>query len=96
MKQIISSNEIDIPKGVVCVIKSRVVKVTGPRGTLERSFGFLKIDLKVQGNKVRAELWFGNKKVRTHTHTHKDENTMHTLTHIHTQTRSHTYLQPHT
>jgi large subunit ribosomal protein L9e len=69
MKQIISSNEIDIPKGVVCVIKSRVVKVTGPRGTLERSFGFLKIDLKVQGNKVRAELWFGNKKVHRRTHT---------------------------
>merc|ERR1712137_1207259 len=45
--------------------KSRNVKVTGPRGTLERSFKFLKLDLKVIGNKqkkVRAELWFGNKK----------------------------------
>jgi large subunit ribosomal protein L9e len=52
MKQIISSNEIDIPKGVKVTIKSRVVTVVGPRGTLVRSFGFLKIDLKVVGDKV--------------------------------------------
>merc|ERR1712170_32746 len=65
MKQIIASNEIATPEGVDVSIKSRYVKVTGPRGSLERSFKFLKMDLKVVGNKqkkVRAELWFGNKK----------------------------------
>jgi len=65
MKQIISSNEVEIPSGVTVVIKSRSVTVTGPRGTLKRDFKFQKIDLKVIGSarkKVRAELWFGNKK----------------------------------
>jgi large subunit ribosomal protein L9e len=63
MKQIISSKEISIPEGVEVTVKSRVVKVKGPRGELERSFKFTKIDLQVIDGKVlRAELWFGNKK----------------------------------
>ena len=62
MKQIISSSEIDIPAGVTVEIKSRHVKVTGPRGTLEKSYKFIKIDLQVVDSKVRAEMWFGNKK----------------------------------
>merc|ERR550514_452707 len=62
MKQIFSSKEIDIPEGVTVEIKSRLVKVTGPRGTMEKSFKFIKLDLRVEGKKVIAELWFGNKK----------------------------------
>ncbi len=41
-----------------------MIQVTGPRGTLERSFKFFKIDLSVVGSKqkkVRAELWLGQK-----------------------------------
>ena len=66
MKQIKASKDVDVPEGVTVTIKSRHVVVTGPRGTLERSFKFMKIDLKVVGEpgsqKVLAELWFGNKK----------------------------------
>ena len=67
MRQIIASNEVDIPEGVTVTLKARHVTVTGPRGTLERSFKFIKIDLKLAGpkakpNKVRAEMWFGNRK----------------------------------
>jgi large subunit ribosomal protein L9e len=66
MRTINASKEVSIPVGVTCAIKSRIVVVTGPRGTLERDFKFTKIDLKVIGEgktqKVVAELWFGNKK----------------------------------
>merc|ERR1712085_91615 len=67
MRQIIATKEIDIPEGVTVVIKAREVTVTGPRGTLHKSFKFIKIDIKTVGpkdahNKVRAELWFGNRK----------------------------------
>ncbi len=63
MRQILSTQEIMIPAGVTVAINSRDVKVTGPRGTLERSFKFIKLDLKVVNNKkIRAELWFGNRK----------------------------------
>lgn len=64
MKQIFASNEVAVPEGVTVSIKSRKVTVEGPRGKLERDFKFIKLDLKVVGNKqkkVRAELWFGNK-----------------------------------
>jgi len=62
MKQIIASKVYDIPEGVTVEIKSRECTVTGPRGTLSRSFKFTKLDLRVEGNQVKAELWFGNKK----------------------------------
>jgi len=43
------------------VIKTRRVTVTGPRGTLSRSFSHLAINLRVEGKTVKAELWFGNR-----------------------------------
>lgn len=49
---------------VTVAIKSRSVKVTGPRGTLSRHFGHLSIDLILEagGRKIRAELWHGDRK----------------------------------
>ena len=64
MKEILSAKEIPIPAGVTVEIKSRIVKVSGPLGKLERCFKNFKIDLKVIGKdkkKVRAELWLSNK-----------------------------------
>jgi Ribosomal protein L6P/L9E len=48
---------------VTVEIKSRVVSVTGPRGTLTRDFKHMDMDLKVIGGKyVRVDLWFANRK----------------------------------
>jgi large subunit ribosomal protein L9e len=38
--------------------------VTGPRGTLTKSFNHLNIDIKVVGKTVRAEIWFGTKALK--------------------------------
>ncbi len=48
---------------VTCEIKARHVKITGPRGSLERDFKHMDMDLKVIGGKyVRVDLWFANRK----------------------------------
>lgn len=39
-----------------------VAEVTGPRGTLSKNFGHLKVDLTFEGNTLKAELWWGSKK----------------------------------
>lgn len=44
-------------------IKSRVVKVKGPRGTLSRSFTHARVDItKINKKKIKIEKWFGTKK----------------------------------
>jgi len=44
-------------------IKSRTVTVTGPRGSLTRSFKHVDMDLKkVGGNKIRLDIWFAQRK----------------------------------
>ena len=64
MKPILSSNTIDIPSDVKIQVKGRKVTVTGPRGSLSRDFGHLRLDLQIidDGKKLRAELWFGKRK----------------------------------
>lgn len=44
-------------------LAGRLVKVTGPRGTLTRNFNHLKITIRLvkKGKVVRAEIWFGNR-----------------------------------
>lgn len=45
--------------------KAREVTVTGPRGTLHRSFKHLAVDIQLaevdNGKKLRVDLWFGNR-----------------------------------
>merc|ERR1711998_150332 len=64
-----TSSSITIPEGVTVEVKSRVVKVTGPRGTLSRSFKHIQIQIEVSKDKVTATYWFGARreiaKVRT-------------------------------
>lgn len=61
MKTIRSQVAIKIPKGVTVVVKSRQVTVTGPKGTLKRSFKHLPVSIaKVDaGRKVEVSLYFG-------------------------------------
>jgi len=62
--QILSSNTINIPPNVKVVVKGRKVTVTGPLGTLSQDFSHLTLDLQIidGGKKLRAELWFGQRK----------------------------------
>merc|ERR1711915_88103 len=67
MKTIITTQAVDIPSGVECNVKRRIVTVKGPRGKLERSFKDMKIDMKASKTKrgkitVHVEKWFGLRK----------------------------------
>lgn len=44
-------------------MKSRVVTVKGPRGTLKRNFRHLRLELtKVDKSKIRVDVWFASRK----------------------------------
>ena len=64
-----TSASIEIPEGVTVESKSRIVKVTGPRGSLTRSFKHLQMEIQVSKGKVTATYYFGGRreiaKVRT-------------------------------
>mmetsp|Transcript_29060 Transcript_29060/g.61177 ORF Transcript_29060/g.61177 Transcript_29060/m.61177 type:complete len:187 (+) Transcript_29060:184-744(+) len=63
MKTVLASRSIEIPEGVEVEINSRVVKVTGPRGSLTRDFKHINMDLRKTGAKhIRVDLWFANRK----------------------------------
>jgi len=66
MKTVHSSDSIVIPAGVKVDIKSRVVTVTGTRGTLRKSFKHLQCEIKLVGkkqkHKVFVEVWFGTQR----------------------------------
>mmetsp|Transcript_1810 Transcript_1810/g.6995 ORF Transcript_1810/g.6995 Transcript_1810/m.6995 type:complete len:190 (-) Transcript_1810:283-852(-) len=63
MKTILGTRYLDIPEGVDVTVKARTVTVTGPRGTLTRSFKHVQLDLQmVSPTKLRIDLWFGTRK----------------------------------
>ena len=64
MKQILKSDKVPIPEGVTVSVNKRVVTVTGPRGTLSRSFRHLQIDIQVLLDEsiVKVDSWFTTKK----------------------------------
>ena len=45
MKLLHHSQEVTVDEGVTCSVKSRLVTVTGPRGTLTKSFRHLKVGI---------------------------------------------------
>ena len=51
-------------RAVTVSCKSRVVTVTGPRGSLTRSFKHVSVDIAFvdDGAKMRLDMWFGNPK----------------------------------
>eukprot|EP00754_Rhynchopus_humris_P004405 Rhum_TRINITY_DN12246_c0_g1::Rhum_TRINITY_DN12246_c0_g1_i1::g.50783::m.50783/K02940/RP-L9e, RPL9; large subunit ribosomal protein L9e len=60
MKVIKSANSLEIPEGIELSVKNREVTVKGPRGSLKKTFSHAPLDLKKEGNKVVAEIWFGS------------------------------------
>ena len=63
MKIINTNQSIKVPDEIDVSVKSRVVTVKGPRGTLTKSFKHLALDISMPNKKtVRVEKWFGKRK----------------------------------
>merc|ERR1711918_205356 len=59
MKTINSKASVTIPANVTCELKSRVVKITGPRGVLTKSFRHMSVDMYMPDEKkIAVEKWF--------------------------------------
>merc|ERR1712184_51369 len=65
MKYLHHSQEVTVDEGVTCEVKARVVTVTGPRGTLTKSFRHLKVEMKSTSPKsILVEKWMGSPRDR--------------------------------
>merc|ERR1711959_572415 len=63
MKTVYASGKVTIPDNCECTIKSRVVQVKGPRGSLTKSFKHMSVDLaKIDDKTIQVEKWFGKSK----------------------------------
>ena len=64
MKFINTTAVVKIPEGVDLFLKSRNVKVRGPRGMLKRNFRHAKLDMTYngEGRELKITQWFGRKK----------------------------------
>lgn len=49
MKDILKTEDFTIPEGVTVAIKSRIVKVTGPRGELTKNIRHINLDIQLVG-----------------------------------------------
>ena len=63
MKTLNCNQTVEIPEGIDVSVKSRVVTVKGKRGTLNKSFKHLAVDIFMPSKReIRVEKWFGKKK----------------------------------
>ena len=65
MRDIVQTEELDVPDGVTVDIKSRLITVTGPRGTLKKNVRHVQMDIQlVKGKtgKVTLAVWGGGRK----------------------------------
>ncbi|KAI0052998.1 60S ribosomal protein L9 [Auriscalpium vulgare] len=65
MRDVLKTEELEIPEGVDVSIKSRVIIVSGPRGTLTKNVRHVNMDirlLKGKTKKVTLAVWQGNRK----------------------------------
>lgn len=65
MRDILKTEELDIPDNVTVAIKSRIISVEGPRGKLEKNVRHINMDIQlIKGkcNKVTLAVWQGGRK----------------------------------
>jgi len=66
MRDVVSTEELDIPAGVTVEIKSRLITVTGPRGTLKKNVRHINMDIQLveekEKGKVTLAVWQGGRK----------------------------------
>jgi large subunit ribosomal protein L9e len=66
MRDVLQTEELEVPEGITIEIKSRVIKVTGPRGTLTKNVRHVDMDIRVvktkKSSKVTLAVWQGGRK----------------------------------
>ncbi|EPQ59474.1 60S ribosomal protein L9 [Gloeophyllum trabeum ATCC 11539] len=66
MRDVLKTEELEIPEGVTVDIKSRIITVTGPRGELKKNVRHINMDINLQksakSNKVLLSVWQGGRK----------------------------------
>jgi large subunit ribosomal protein L9e len=65
MRDVLKTEELDIPEGIEVSIKARLISVTGPRGTLTKNIRHVDMDirlLKGKTTKVTLAVWQGGRK----------------------------------
>ncbi|KAF8974457.1 ribosomal protein L6, alpha-beta domain-containing protein [Flammula alnicola] len=65
MRDVLKTEELEIPSGVEISVKSRLITVTGPRGTLSKNVRHVDMDIRVvkgKTTKVTLAVWQGGRK----------------------------------
>lgn len=65
MRDVLQTEELDIPDGVTLNIKSRLITVEGPRGKLTKNVRHVNMDIQLikgKTNKVLLAVWQGGRK----------------------------------
>jgi large subunit ribosomal protein L9e len=65
MRDVLKTEELEIPDGIDISIKSRLISVTGPRGTLTKNVRHVNMDIRIlkgKTNKVTLAVWQGGRK----------------------------------
>jgi large subunit ribosomal protein L9e len=66
MRDVHSTEELEIPEGVDVTVKSRIITVKGPRGTLVKNVRHIDMDIRLVKNKSTAKVtlavWQGGRK----------------------------------
>jgi ribosomal protein L6P/L9E len=65
MRDILKTEELEIPEGVDITVQSRLITVTGPRGTLKKNVRHVDMDirlLKGKTTKISLAVWQGGRK----------------------------------
>ncbi|CCA70484.1 probable RPL9A-ribosomal protein L9.e [Serendipita indica DSM 11827] len=65
MRDILKTEELDVPEGVTVSIKSRIIIVEGPRGKIQKNVRHINMDIqlvKTKINKVTLAVWQGGRK----------------------------------
>lgn len=65
MRDVLKTEELEIPSNVEITVKSRVITVTGPRGSLSKNVRHVDMDIRVikgKTTKVTLAVWQGGRK----------------------------------
>jgi len=65
MRDVLKTEELEIPSGVEVTVKSRLITVTGPRGTMTKNVRHVDMDIRVvkgKTTKVTLAVWQGGRK----------------------------------
>jgi large subunit ribosomal protein L9e len=65
MRDVLKTEELDIPDGVDISVKARIISVVGPRGKLTKNVRHVNMDIRLvtgKANKVMLAVWQGGRK----------------------------------